>query len=82
MIVMSEYNQGYTASLKNALDYLNKEWNGKPVAFVGYGWGGCKLSVEQLDQVVEHLQMKPFESHLYIYFRPNMFDKQGKLIDT
>lgn len=37
VFVMPEYNYGYPASLKNALDYLSKEWAYKPVVLVSYG---------------------------------------------
>jgi NAD(P)H-dependent FMN reductase len=43
--VTPEYNHGYPASLKNALGYLYHEWNGKPVALVGYSWGGGDWSL-------------------------------------
>jgi NAD(P)H-dependent FMN reductase len=35
--VMPEYNFGFNAVLKNAIDFLWNEWNDKPVALVGYG---------------------------------------------
>ena len=34
---MPEYNHGYTAPLKNAIDYLHDEWFYKPVGLVSYG---------------------------------------------
>lgn len=37
LLVMPEYNHSFTAPLKNALDYLNAEWHGKPVAVASYG---------------------------------------------
>jgi NAD(P)H-dependent FMN reductase len=37
VIVMAEYNHGFTAVLKNAIDFLSNEWAYKPVAFVSYG---------------------------------------------
>src|ERR1700712_3861565 len=37
VFVVAEYNHGYTAFLKNALDHLFPEWHRKPVSFVGYG---------------------------------------------
>src|SRR5487761_2729585 len=37
VIVAPEYNHGYPAVLKNALDWVYQEWNNKPVAFVAYG---------------------------------------------
>jgi NAD(P)H-dependent FMN reductase len=39
IIVTPEYNHGYPAVLKNAIDTLYPEWNNKPVAFVGYSSG-------------------------------------------
>ena len=37
VFVMPEYNHGMTAPLKNALDYLQHEWQYKPLGFVSYG---------------------------------------------
>jgi NAD(P)H-dependent FMN reductase len=37
VFVMPEYNHGFTAPLKNAIDYLSHEWADKPVGFVSYG---------------------------------------------
>ena len=34
VIIAPEYNGGYPASLKNAIDLLTDEWHRKPVAFV------------------------------------------------
>lgn len=66
IIVTPEYNHGYPAVLKNALDYAYYEWNKKPVAFVAYGGvvGGAR-SVEQLRLVVIELQMVPISNALY-----------------
>jgi len=36
-IVHQEYNHSYNAARKNALDHLNTEWSGKPIALIGYG---------------------------------------------
>lgn len=54
----AEYNNGYPAPLKNAIDFLYKEWNRKPVAFVSYGnIAGGTRAVQQLKQVASELQM-------------------------
>lgn len=47
LIVMPEYNWSYNAPLKNAIDYLHVEWQGKPVALCSYGGisGGLRAAV-------------------------------------
>lgn len=37
IIVLSEYNYGFPAPIKNALDFLFNEWKYKPVGLVSYG---------------------------------------------
>lgn len=67
LIVTPEYNHGYTAVLKNALDVIYKEWNNKPVAFVSYGnIAGGSRSVEQLRLVSIELQMAPIREAVHI----------------
>ena len=48
VLVMPEYNHGYTAPLKNALDYLVKEWANKPVGLVSYGGISAGLRATQV----------------------------------
>ncbi len=58
VIVTPEYNHGTSGVLKNALDYLYREWNNKAVGFVSYGAsaGGAR-AVEHLRLVAGELQM-------------------------
>lgn len=51
IIVTPEYNGGYPASLKNAIDLLTGEWRRKPVAFVPVSDGAFAGS-----QVITSLQ--------------------------
>ena len=37
VFVTPEYNYGYPATIKNAIDFLHREWRDKPVGFVSYG---------------------------------------------
>ena len=37
VFVTPEYNYGYSAALKNAIDYLHHEWADKAVGFLSYG---------------------------------------------
>ena len=66
VFVTSEYNHGYPAALKNALDHLFPEWHRKPVAFVGYGNVGGARAIEQLRQVVVELEMAPLRHAVHI----------------
>ncbi|WP_169796896.1 NADPH-dependent FMN reductase [Janibacter corallicola] len=56
VIVSSQYNGGYPAPLKNALDTVYAEWNGKPVLLVTYGMHGGGLAAEQLRTVFRVLR--------------------------
>lgn len=80
VLVTPEYNHGYPASLKNALDYLYHEWSGKPVGFVGYGWGGGRGAVDQLSQVVKELRMQALPHALLIPLTPAMFDDRHQIV--
>ncbi len=68
IIVTPEYNHGYPAVLKNALDYVYQEWNKKPVAFISYGAASGVRAVEQLRQVAIELQMAPMRTAVHIPF--------------
>jgi NAD(P)H-dependent FMN reductase len=59
VFVTPEYNHGYSAVLKNALDYAYQAFNRKPAAFVGYGGVGAARAIEQLRMVAIELQMAP-----------------------
>jgi NAD(P)H-dependent FMN reductase len=66
IIVTPEYNHGYPAVLKNAMDVIYPEWNRKPVGFVSYGSAMGARSVEQLRQVAVELQMAPMRTAIHI----------------
>lgn len=66
VIVTPEYNHGYPAVLKNAIDWLYAEWKYKPVGFIAYGSSLGARSIEQLRQVVIEVGMMPIRSALQI----------------
>lgn len=76
LFVTPEYNFGFSAPLKNALDYLFNEWQYKPVAFVSYGGasGGVR-AVQMLKQVVTTLKMVPLYESVQIPFVQQYFDE-------
>ncbi len=59
VFITPEYNHGIPASLKNAIDFLYREWNNKAAGFVGYGYGGGDgaRGVEQLRLVMAEMQV-------------------------
>ena len=69
VFVTPEYNYGYPAALKNAIDYLHAEWQDKPVGFVSYGGVAAGTrAVQQLKQVVTTLKMLPVTESVNIPF--------------
>ena len=73
-----EYNHGYPAALKNALDHLYAEWNHKPVTFVTYGGsaGGVRAA-EQLVQVAVELKMAPLRPQVHIPMAGRIFGRDA-----
>jgi NAD(P)H-dependent FMN reductase len=55
VFVTPEYNHGTSGALKNAIDYLYREWNNKAAGFVSYGGAGGTRAVEQLRLVMGEL---------------------------
>ena len=79
IIVTPEYNHGYPAVLKNALDYVYFEWNKKPVGFVSYGGVAGARSVEQLREVSIELQLVPIRNAIHIPNIWSLLDESGNL---
>jgi NAD(P)H-dependent FMN reductase len=54
VFVTAEYNYGYPAALKNAIDYLHHEWRHKALGYVSYGGVAAGTrAVQQLKQVTQ-----------------------------
>lgn len=79
IIVTPEYNHGPPAVLKNALDYVYKEWNNKPVGFVSYGTVGGARVVEQLRNIVVELKMVSVRTSVNILAFWTLMDEKGNL---
>lgn len=76
-----EYNAGYSAALKNAIDYLYVEWNDKPIMIVSYGVGGGTTASAQLRQVAERLKMQVALKAPAIKIPYDSIDESGKIVD-
>src|SRR3989440_11944594 len=57
VFVTPEYNHGVPGALKNAIDFLFREWNDNAAGFVGYGGAVGGRAVEQLRLVLAEGQM-------------------------
>jgi NAD(P)H-dependent FMN reductase len=79
VFVMPEYNHGYTAPLKNALDYLHGEWAYKPVGLVSYGGvsGGLR-AVQTIKPVLNSLKLTPMLEAVPIPFAMRLIDDEGE----
>lgn len=73
IFVTPEYNHSYSPVLANALNYLNAEWNHKPVSFVSYGsQAGGARAVEHLRAIAGELRMYDLRDQVLLpnyYFR-------------
>jgi NAD(P)H-dependent FMN reductase len=80
VFVTPEYNHGYPATLKNAIDFLHNEWHDKPVGFVSYGGVSAGTrAVQQLKQVVTTLKMVPVVEAVSIPFHPQFIGEDGRV---
>lgn len=82
VFVTPEYNYGYPAALKNAIDFLHREWRDKPAGFVSYGGVAAGTrAVQQLKQVVTTLRMTPVFDSVNIPFHAQLI-KDGNFEAT
>ncbi|GAA4708107.1 NADPH-dependent FMN reductase [Phytohabitans rumicis] len=57
VFVTPEYNHSTSGALKNAIDFVYKEWTNKAAGFVSYGGAGGARAVEHLRLVMGELQV-------------------------
>lgn len=80
VFVIPEYNYGYNAVIKNAIDFLSAEWADKAVAFVSYGGiAGGTRAVQQLKQVLTTLRMVPIFEAVNVPFAAAALDAEGNV---
>ena len=82
VIVTPEYNHGYPASLKQAIDLASSEWRAKPAGFVSYGgMAGGLRAVEQLRQVLAELHVVTIRDTVSFHMAHRQFNEHGELVD-
>ncbi|WP_293454758.1 NAD(P)H-dependent oxidoreductase [Phenylobacterium sp.] len=82
VFVTPQYNWGYPAPLKNALDHLYTEWAGKPAVIVAYGGHGGDRCARQLREVLTGLHMRPMRTTLRLPLRRDLIEADLASIDA
>ncbi|MFC6274067.1 NADPH-dependent FMN reductase [Levilactobacillus tangyuanensis] len=81
ILLFPQYNWGYPAPLKNALDTLYAEWRGKPVSLVSYGGHGGFQAALGMQLVVRGLKMPIMTNNLRIDLKKPDLNETGHFID-
>ncbi|GEK80860.1 NADPH-dependent FMN reductase [Agrococcus baldri] len=82
VFVTPDYNAGYPAALKNAIDYLKAEWVGKPATIVSYGWAGGRSAAAQLHAVLDYIGLAMQGEGVQMPFQPTDFDEAMRMVDS
>lgn len=82
LFVFPQYNWGYPAVLKNAVDYLYHEWHGKPAAMATYGTRGGAKAAAQFSGVVAGLHMREVPERLELIVTDADVDDEWQLVDV
>lgn len=83
IVVFPEYNGGYSASIKNAIDLLYAEWYHKPIglASVSNGNFGGMNAMSLLQTVFLKIRAVPVSAMFPVPLVQDNFDKQGNAIN-
>lgn len=88
IIASPEYNRGYTAVIKNAVDWASRpygenSWQNKPVLITSAVMGtvGGAVGVYQLRQVLGHLKANVLPIEFFVASGHEKFDADGTLTD-
>lgn len=82
VVVTPEYNFDMPAPLKNAFDYLFREWAEKPLGFVSYGGAsGGMRAVQSIKLPATTLSMMPIMQAVNIHFFQNYIEN-GVFVPT
>jgi NAD(P)H-dependent FMN reductase len=81
IFVLPQYNWGYPAPLKNALDYLYNEWANKPGTIITYGSHGGGKAAEQLKVVLQGLHMTNTATNPSLSFTDEMLIEEKHFKD-
>lgn len=81
VFVTPEYNHSFNAATKNAIDFLHKEWQHKPVGFVSYGGvSGGTRAIQALKPICAALRMVPAVAAVILPFPFAHIDDEGTFV--
>ncbi len=83
VLVLSEYNHSFSGVIKNALDWLYKEFEKKPFGLTGVSEGmfGGVRAIEHMRPVIENFGAMALREVVTFGKIESLFDAQGKLLD-
>jgi NAD(P)H-dependent FMN reductase len=80
VFVIPEYNHGFNAAIKNAIDYLYQEWQHKAVGLVSYGGVAAGTrAVQLLKPVLSAVRLVPLLEAVPIPFVAQFLDEERHL---
>jgi NAD(P)H-dependent FMN reductase len=81
VFVTPEDNYGYSAALKNAIDYLHNEWKYKPLGYVSYGGiAAGTRAVQQLKQVTGAIMLYSAQNLVNIAWVGRRIGDEGEFL--
>lgn len=81
VFVMPEYNYSMPPALSNAIDFLYKEWNYKPVGLVSYGGISGGLRAAQMSKLqITAVKMMPLAEGVTIPFFEKHIDENNRFV--
>lgn len=82
IFVTPEYNHTLTPVQLNAIDWIGKEWEDKPVGFVGYGWtsGAGQAHAAGRETLAVNLKAKVGDDQTNLFFTKHIAP-DGSVID-
>ena len=83
VFVTPEYNHTLTPIQINAIDWIGKEWEGKPIALVGYGWttGGGQAHDTAREALAVNLKAQVGKTQANLFFMKDL-NPDGSVLDA
>lgn len=83
VFVTPEYNHTMSPVQLNAIDWIGKEWQDKPVALIGYGWrsGATQAHATAREALAVNLKAKVGDNETNMFFMQDL-NADGSVLDT